>query len=641
MSVWFGVVNFTDQPVEKNQLESIGRAAEYLTSGIQALLVQNRVAIGHVTRVAGLEGGSEALPATFSDLIITGKIRLDNRQELFAQLEVPQHCRTTMPNSTLVVEAYRKWGEDCTQKMIGDFAFAIWNKANQELFIGRDHFGTAEVYFFHDHKQFLFCSSLPCLLAHPFIPKAPNPLVMALSMLVVNKVDGSQTSYDRIRQLPSSHNLLVRNTQVLLKQYWSLDHIKKVEFQRDTDYLEAFLEHFSNAIACRIGASRAVGINLSGGLDSGSISVLAARLLQRQGQTLHAFTAIPLHDVSPGVPDTHFGDEGEYAKLTAVASGNTQLNLVNAEGKTPLSGITEALEILKHPFVAVSNCFWLLAIYERMQAQGLDTVLSGQFGNATISWRGNLFEYLKNLLYQGNLVQFFREFTLQRERLGWSYPLAIKNLILAPFVPPSWFERRLFQSAGPTPWEAITPLNSDFANAIDLRNIMRQSGAFNYSPQNRHFREFMLPVGKFSGSAVGAALAAPFGLELHDPTCDKRLIEFCVGIPESQYIRNDNRRLLIRNAMQGQLPDAVLMNKKRGLQSADLVMRIRNSHKEVSDELDLASRSPLTREYLDISRMKSVFNTALSDVDWHITLQTSRVLMRGLMASKFLRSFEA
>ncbi len=111
--------------------------------------------------------------------------------------------------------------------------------------------------------------------------------------------------------------------------------------------------------------SKGVGINLSGGLDSGSVAILAAKQLKEQGQTLHAFTSVPLHDVTALVDATVCADEGESARQIVLAARNTHLTTVNAQGKSPLQGITEAMEILKHPAVAVSNCFWLLSIYLR------------------------------------------------------------------------------------------------------------------------------------------------------------------------------------------------------------------------------------------------------------------------------------
>jgi asparagine synthase (glutamine-hydrolysing) len=138
------------------------------------------------------------------------------------------------------------------------------------------------------------------------------------------------------------------------------------------------------------------------------------------------------------------------------------------------------------------------------------------------------------------------------------------------------------------------------------------------------------------------AAAAAWQIEQRDPTQDKRIFEFCLGIPIEQYLVGAQSRSLIRRAMQGRLPDSTLRRTTRGLQSADWYLTVGGARPQLSAELTRIERSPLARRVLDTARLRTLLDTwpgsgyhtsPVSDV-WHLALT------RGIAAGSFLAQYD-
>lgn len=123
-----------------------------------------------------------------------------------------------------------------------------------------------------------------------------------------------------------------------------------------------------------------------------------------------------------------------------------------------------------------------------------------------------------------------------------------------------------------------------------------------------------------------------------DPTMDKRVIEFCLSVPEDQYVRYGRERNLIRRAMAGIVPDKVRLNETvRGVQGADWAQRLEPQWPEIKDEISKIGELPAEREYLDIEKIQrelKKYNTLEIDAAGDHGL---RMLMRSLIFSRFLR----
>jgi asparagine synthase (glutamine-hydrolysing) len=152
----------------------------------------------------------------------------------------------------------------------------------------------------------------------------------------------------------------------------------------------------------------------------------------------------------------------------------------------------------------------------------------------------------------------------------------------------------------------------------------------------RSFYEYFDP-----GVNNGAA-AAGWQIEQRDPTLDKRIFEFCFGIPIEQYLVGGQSRSIIRRAMEGRLPESTLRRTTRGLQAADWYLTVGAARPQLSAELTRIERSPLVRHVLDTARLRSLLDTwpetgyhtsRVSDA-WHLALT------RGMAAGSFLAQYD-
>ena len=212
------------------------------------------------------------------NLAITADLRIDNRNELIAKLGLTQNTGSQLSDSQLVLAAYAAWEEDCPNKLLGDFAFVIWDGRRKEFFCARDHFGVKPLYYYSSEKVFAFASEIKALFQLAEVPRRLNELRIADHLAGVF-ADKESTFYRGILRLPPGRCLRVGRERTKAFSYWSLDPSAEIRLSSDKEYALAFREIFEEAVRCRLRSAFPAGAMLSGGLDSSSITCVARRLL--------------------------------------------------------------------------------------------------------------------------------------------------------------------------------------------------------------------------------------------------------------------------------------------------------------------------------------------------------------------------
>lgn len=550
-------------------------------------------------------------------LAITAEARIDNRDELCDHFAIPPAERPTTPDSDLILRAYLKWGEASPEHLLGDWSFAVWHPDARKLFLARDHHGNTSLCYWRQGERFAFASA-PQALHAIGAPRRLNELYLAQVLISWPAYHGPQTIDLDIQRLPPAHAMTLTPQGTRVWRYWRLEDTPELRLPRREDYVQGFLEVYDAAVRCRLRSYRPVGVTLSGGLDSGSVTALAARELARQGRRLTAFTAVPLYDTSRTVGPKRFGDETEYAAATAAFCGNVDHVLLDSAGVTPMTGIHRTLAIMPEPAHAAGNFFWITDLLEQARAAGLGTLLTGQGGNATVSWTG-----APEL--RSRLAPFGHG--------GWKTGIR-RNL-------PLWALRPLMRlRARGQDWSG-TALHPDFARrmALSARRIgaMGQDVTLRESWQGpRDQRYAIIKPGAGRVGDLWAQWAAAAGLEVRDPTLDKRVMAYTLAVPDAVFDAEDGMdRWLMRQAMIGLLPDAVRVNVRRGRQSADLAGRLLASAAEV--EMALAAVEVLPASgYLDVAKMRQAWADVRQDVTALSTHRADAILLRGIMAGQFL-----
>ena len=136
MSAIFGLIKFNNEPVMKEELLQMQAAMDRVSSNVNNIYCSGSVGFGHMQINYSPESQYEKLPteSPCGNIIFTAYARLDYRDELAKKLNIEERELQTLPDSSLVLEAFLKWQKECVHHLYGDWAFAVYNKKNENSF---------------------------------------------------------------------------------------------------------------------------------------------------------------------------------------------------------------------------------------------------------------------------------------------------------------------------------------------------------------------------------------------------------------------------------------------------------------------------------------------------------------------------
>ncbi len=622
MSSLFGVVDLDGAPVLVEHLEAMARAQPCEGSRFTQA-PGGGAGFGHRGGSTFLQDGRLAVAAG----------RLDNRAELLHDLGWSRDESVPPSEAQLFLEAYFRWGKDCPARLDGDWAFAVWDARTRNLALLRDHHGNTALYWHAEGPRLAFASSLGALLALLWVPRRPD-LFRVAQVLAAWSGDGVRTAYEAISALPPGHGLEAEGRAVRTYRYWFPEALPTFEGLADEAYVEAFLEAYRGAVRRRLAGDGPVGLLLSGGLDSGSVAALAGPCLQADGRSLTAITAVPGEAPGGIEPEGLCFDEGPTAAATARRTGAGPHVLVAGSGAGLLRSLDRQVDLHLQPGHAAANYPWLLAALEEARRRGIRILLTGQQGNATVSHAGNA-SLVWPALRQGRLGLAWR--SLRGAEAGWAASLEWQ--VARPLADP--IRRALRASSrGPEPWSAYAALNPGLARELRLRERMAEAGhdpAFEHPAARANLD--LLDPGRNAVGAVWHELGEAFGMEVRDPTADRRLAEFCLRCPELQYRRKGEARWLLRRAFKDLLPPEVLFGRRAGRQSAEVGWWALGERDAIRARLDALGGHPLAARCLDLPGMIRVLEGLAPENAWQAYGAVGGNLARGLAVGRFLSGF--
>lgn len=634
MSAIYGIVNFDGAPVDPRQLDAMAAAIRDWGPDGGGEWVGEQAALGQLVLATMAECRLECGPHRLARSSFVAAGRLDNRDELALELNL-RPDRNGLAESQIMAAAYERWGEAAPARLLGDWAFAAWHPTERRLFLARDQLGNTALYYHFDGSRLAFASGRKAIFALPGVQRRLNELRLA-QHLTAWAVDGSSTMHEGILRLPPGNVMKATKEGVNLSRYWHPDRVAQVGLPSDEAYVERFLELYRAAVRTRMRSRAGVATTLSAGLDSGSVTALAATEAGRRGQALTALTARPRFQRIIADFPAALADEWPLAQAVAAHCGNLDHRPVLAEGITPLQALRRSLELHDEPELTSSNLPWIQGMLETTREWGAGILLTGAMGNGTISWSGDRHR-IPRLLLGGRPVAALRLLRGWRaeHRVGWAR--ALWHQMFAPMsaAANSFAFRRGWRGQ---PAAARRLANPRFYERIGVAGRMRAGG---YDP----FHSSVLPpLAQRLGlllpeiSPFGAfwhECGAGYGIDIRDPTADVRLIEFCLGIPDSQFQRAGHDRFLIRRAMEGLLPPAVQWNRRRGVQGADIALRLQADAAETDSAVEAIRRSPAAIEYIDLDLLLSRWR-AIRSAPEHVPLREVHRFGRGLQFGLFL-----
>jgi asparagine synthase (glutamine-hydrolysing) len=575
-------------------------------------------------------------------LVITADAIIDNRTDLLNRLQVEQSASGTITDAQLILLAYDKWGEEAPKYLVGDFAFMLWDRKKRKLFGARDFSGGRTLYFHRNAGRFAFCTTLEPLLQLPGAERLLNEHWLAEFLAIsgmVDTVDASKTVYEQIEQLPPSHCISVTEERIVIARYDQLQAAQSIRYKSNDQYVEAFQDVFQQAVSARLRTNRKVGAQLSGGLDSGSIVSFAARTLRPQNKKLHTFSYVPSDDFVDYTARYMMTNERPLIESTVKYVGGIEDHYLDFKGRDSYSEIDGFLDIMEMPYKFFENSFWMRGMFEKAGEQGVGVLLNGGRGNLSISW-GSAIPYYATLLKKAKWVKLLREMRQYSLNIGSGRAFVLSNVSRAAFP--------MIERLRPVMEDYHYPMviHPDFARRTDVFNRLNEhgidrSGWFGgkdiYAERKSHFEEVFHWN---AGNTLATKLSLRHSLWKRDPTNDLRVIQFCLSLPEEQYVQNGMDRALIRRATDQLLPDEVRLNQRtRGVQGADWVHRMLPKWKYFMEELREMSEDRMFTQFVD----GKVLRTALSQLGEsaeprHAVDPNYRLLMRSLIVFRFLKN---
>lgn len=558
--------------------------------------VEGSVGMTHQMLHTTPESLNEKLPLKDREFVITADARIDNREELMECLGLTETSEI-IADSELILKSYQKWGEKCPEKLLGDFAFAIWDGVENKLFCARDHMGVKPFYYHMSYQHFIFASEIKALLTIPELPLQINEEQLSNYLSFIYE-DRKITSYNNIYRLPAACKMSISFHNSSLDKYWELNPDNEIMLESDQEYAQAFLDIFTEAVRCRLRSAFQVGSMLSGGLDSSSVTCAAQKILNKNEEySLKTYSAI-----FETVPES---DERFYINKV-LESDNFDPYFIKADKISPLANMDDYLFFKDQPLI-LPNSFLSWNIYHEASKNGIRIVLDGLEGDDVVSHGdGFLSELARTIRWKKLLNEIkVRSKHMNVNPFRLMIPI-ILNLIIPNFIKSTTSVLRDYFRTESSHTRIIKPDFSKRMSLVKKLNNIHKDQLKIKDAKTQHYINLSSSMPQYTLEHIDS-LSASFSIEARHPFYDKRLIEFCLAIPTEQKIWHGWDRVIMRRAMKNILPKEIQWRKGK----ADLSMNFHKSLKQ--NEMDLMddilfNKIDVLEKYVDIKKLQKIYN---------------------------------
>ncbi len=275
-----GILNLDGKPVSVNILQKMTDALSHRGPDGEGVWSCRYAGLGH-RRLAIIDLsplGSQPMQNDSGNLIITYNGELYNYMNLKIELEALGYKFHSKTDTEVILKSFEEWGNDCVYKFNGMFAFAIWDKKRTSLFIARDRYGVKPLYYYFKNGKFIFASEIKALLLHPDISVKVN--IKALNeYFSFQNIFSDLTLFKDIKLLPPASTITLgvkENKSLKIKQYWDFC-FRNEHTLTEKEYIIELERLFTQAVNRQLISDVEIGSYLSGGMDSGSITSIAAK----------------------------------------------------------------------------------------------------------------------------------------------------------------------------------------------------------------------------------------------------------------------------------------------------------------------------------------------------------------------------
>jgi len=613
-----GIFNLNGEPVSPVILRKMTDAIAHRGPDGEGFYIDSFIGLGH-RRLAIIDlspAGHQPMMTHDGQYILSYNGEIYNFQELRLELEMRGYQFRSRTDSEVALYAYAEWGEDALERFNGMFAFAIWDRQRQELFLARDRYGIKPLYYTLQDHTFLYGSEIKAILAHPAYQTELDKEAL-LEYFTFQNFFTDKTLFAGIRLLPAATCLRIPlGAQTLNKpqRYWDYTFVEPEHPRDKREYIEELDRLFRQAVNRQLISDTEVGAYLSGGMDSGSITAIAASQLPY----LKTFTCgFDLHSAS-GL-ELAF-DERQKAELMSYRFKTEHYEMVLKAGdmERVLPKLTWHLE---EPRIGQSYPNFYAA---QLAGKFVKVVLSGGGGDELFG--GYPWRYYRAVV-NNNFEDYVDKYYLYWQRL-------IPNSVIKQVFRPIWPE----------------------VSHVWTRDIFRDVFA-QYAPELTRPEDYINHSLYFEAKTflhgllvVEDKLSMAHSLETRVPFLDNDLVDFAMRLPVSlklaklgevtrinenepvnkpgQYFhRTRDGKLLLREVMTSYIPHEVIEAEKQGFSAPDaswfkgesinyMRSKILTNKARLYEYLDPETIYGLVEEHLDGRQNRRLLIWSLLNVEW-------------------------
>ena len=486
------------------------------------------------------DGGRQPMSYAEGRYWITFNGEIYNFLELKSELEQIGYQFKTDSDTEVVLAAHHYWGQDCQLKFNGMWAFAIWDRQEQQLFISRDRFGVKPLIYHLDEKHFAFASEMKAFLALDWFQPEFDPEMVALALSSERLIEGNERCLLKsLRHLLGGHCLTLKaDGQPVIRRWWNtLDHLETVP-QRYEEQTARFRELFLDACRIRMRSDVPIGTALSGGLDSSSIlcGMHHIRNTTNATERLAASWQKALIMTYPGavIDERHYADE--VIKHTGVSpiycTGTSELYLDHFD--EILFQYEEISDIHLGPWL-VHKVQRQNGVVVTIDGHGGDEVLGGYPWYVTAALKDSLSGLSPKRTLE--LVSIMRGLDVVKGNFYWrgAQTLLLKML-----------------KRNKRHWLAQSvPAFTSSAYQHDLPLISDRDSLFQSLYVDFHFMQLPTNLRDFD------RLSMAHGVEVRSPFMDWRLVCYLFSLPSSTKIGSGFTKRILRDSLKGILPEPI------------------------------------------------------------------------------------
>ena len=545
-----GMVRLDGRQAERAELERMVATLEHRGPDGNGVYTDGPVGLGH-TRLAiiDLAGGEQPMTseATGTTIVFNGEIY--NHHQLRGDLEGASRF-TTRCDTEALLRGYDAWGDEVVGRLLGFFAFALWDPRRERLLLARDRIGKKPLYFARRDDCLLFASEPAALLAVWSGTLEPDPRAIE-ELLAVRHTLGRRTAFAGISQLLPGERLTLEKGEVSLERFWT-PPAPEPEDMTEEDALAGYRERFDEAVRCRLESDVPLGVMLSGGNDSTCVLEAMARCATEPIRTFTVgFTRAKESEV-------------EFAKTAADHFGTIHEEIPLQESDL-IDSVEELLPRLDHPMADPS--ILPTALVAKAARRHVSVCLTGDGGDELFGGYNRYVEVLERASAPAPSALSKTLMTATLPRLprhalkGWKLARGIRRRLMSP-------EELYVDSLGcvaPRERAALGGTRADYAQREDtieraLCDAMRGDGELlarmmsldleNYLPQ--------LILHKVDRASMLSSL------EARSPFLDHRLLEWSQRLPLRYKLGSAGTKVLVKKSLVGRVPEELLTRSKMG-----------------------------------------------------------------------------